>query len=165
MKKIAINILIIIYFLVALLITYFLLSYNKYNTVEINNKYILTLKEDNEKYKKSDLLIISKENELENNDYVFYYDTYASNVIVKYEKIAKVEKINEGEQEVILDNELVLSSENILGKEKNTVSYHLLGTIFNILTSKWGYLLIIIFPMLIAFVYEIYSIINEIKRK
>ena len=47
MKKVVINILIILYFLVAVIVTYLLLSYNKYNIVETDNKYVLTLKEKN----------------------------------------------------------------------------------------------------------------------
>ena len=47
MKKIVVNVLIILYFLVAVVVTYALLSYNKYNIVETKDKYILTIKEDN----------------------------------------------------------------------------------------------------------------------
>ena len=68
-------------------------------------------------------------------------------------------------KEIQLENDLILSSENILGKKQNTTTYKTLGAVFNTLTSKWGYLFIIIFPMLIAFVYEIYAIFKEIKKK
>lgn len=165
MKKVVINILIILYFLVALSVTYFLLSYNKYNIVETNNKYMLTLKEKNNDFKKSDLIIIKKSKNFKKNDYVFYYDTYASITTVKYAKIENVETINEDEQEIKLENDLILSSENVLGKKQDATSYKTLGEIFNVLTSKWGYLFIIIFPMLIAFVYELYAIIKVIKKK
>lgn len=165
MKKIVINILIILYFISAVIITYALLSYNKYNIFETNSKYILTLKENNDDFKKSDLLIINKTEDLKQNDYVFYYDTYASKITVKYAKIKNVETINKEEKEVQLDNDLVISSENVLGKKQDTNSYAGVGTIYNILTSKWGYLFIIIFPMLIAFIYEIYQIFKEIKKK
>ena len=138
MKKVVINILIILYFLVAVIVTYLLLSYNKYNIVETD-------------YNKG--------------DYVFYYDTYAAKVTVKYAKIENVKTINDDEKEIQLENDLILSSENILGKKQNTTTYKTLGAVFNTLTSKWGYLFIIIFPMLIAFVYEIYAIFKEIKKK
>lgn len=165
MKKVVINILIILYFLVAVLVTYFLLSYNKYNIVETNTKYMLTLKEKNPDFKESDLLIIKKSKDFKKGDYVFYYDTYASITTVKYAKIENITAINEEEQEIQLENDLILSSENILGKKQNTTSYKTLGEVFNILTSKWGYLFIIIFPMLIAFVYELYAIFREVKKK
>lgn len=165
MKKVVINILIILYFLVAVIVTYSLLSYNKYNIVEADNKYVLTLKEKNPDFKKSDLLVVEKSNDYKKGDYVFYYDTYAAKVTVKYAKIENVKTINDDEKEIQLENDLILSSENILGKKQNTTTYKTLGAVFNTLTSKWGYLFIIIFPMLIAFVYEIYAIFKEIKKK
>lgn len=165
MKKVVINILIILYFLVAVIVTYLLLSYNKYNIVETDNKYVLTLKEKNPDFKESDLLVVKKSNDYNKCDYVFYYDTYAVKVTVKYAKIENVKIINDDEKEIQLENDLILSSENILGKKQNTTTYKTLGAVFNTLTSKWGYLFIIIFPMLIAFVYEIYAIFKEIKKK
>ena len=165
MKKIVVNVLIILYFLVAVVVTYALLSYNKYNIVETKDKYILTIKEDNPDFKKSDLLVVKKSQDLKEKDYVFYYDTYATKVTVKYAKIKQIKTINEEEQEINLENDLVLSSENILGSKQNTISYAIIGTVFNVLTSKWRYLFIIIFPMLIAFIYELYAIAKEVKRK
>lgn len=61
MKKVVINILIILYFLVAVIVTYLLLSYNKYNIVETDNKYVLTLKEKNPDFKESDLLVVKNQ--------------------------------------------------------------------------------------------------------
>lgn len=165
MKKVVINVLIILYFLVTIIVTYALLSYNKYNIVETNDKYVLTLEEENKDFKKSDLLVIKKSNDYKNGDFVFYYDTYATKIAVKYAKIGNIKEINSEEKEITLEDDLVLSSENILGKKQNTTSYKALGVIFNTLTSKWGYLFIIIFPMLIAFVYELYAIFKEIKKK
>ena len=75
----------------------------------------------------------------------FYYDTYAAKVTVKYAKIENVKTINDDEKEIQLENDLILSSENILGKKQNTTTYKTLGAVFNTLTSKWGYLFIIIF--------------------
>lgn len=165
MKKVVINVLIILYFLVTIIVTYALLSYNKYNIVETNDKYVLTLEEENKDFKKSDLLVIKKSNDYKKGDFVFYYDTYATKIAVKYAKIGNIKEINSEEKEITLEDDLVLSSENILGKKQNTTSYKALGVIFNTLTSKWGYLFIIIFPMLIAFVYELYAIFKEIKKK
>lgn len=165
MKKVVINILIILYFLVTIVVTYSLLSYNKYNIVETSNRFILTINEENDDFKKSDLLIVEKNDDILKDDYVFYYDMYAHQVTVKYAKVVSVEEINKEEKEVQLENDLVLSSENVLGTKENTTSYKLLGAIFNALTSKWGYLFIIIFPMLIAFIYELYAIVKEVKRK
>ena len=68
-------------------------------------------------------------------------------------------------QTIVLDDELVLTEENILGTIAQTTAYPVLGTIHNILTSRIGYLIAIILPMLVAFIYEIYAITKEIKNK
>ena len=59
MKKRLGTILFIIYFLVAIIITHELLSYNKYNIIEYKNSYIVTLNDDS-LYKKSDSSDASK---------------------------------------------------------------------------------------------------------
>lgn len=64
MKKRLGTILFIIYFLVAIIITHELLSCNKYNVIEYKNSYIVTLNDDS-LYKKSDLLIIKKNEDIE----------------------------------------------------------------------------------------------------
>lgn len=64
MKKRLVTILFIIYFLVAIIITHELLSCNKYNIIEYKNSYIVTLNDDS-LYKKSDLLIIKKNEDIE----------------------------------------------------------------------------------------------------
>ena len=66
---------------------------------------------------------------------------------------------------IIYHEYIILSSENILGTINNTTRYPLLGNVYNILTSKWGYPIIIILPMLVAFIYEVYEIAKEIKKK
>ena len=77
MKKIVVNVLIILYFLVAVVVTYALLSYNKYNIVETKDKYILTIKEDNPDFKKSDLLVVKKS--LLNFSFISYNSVFMDN--------------------------------------------------------------------------------------
>ena len=165
MKKIIINVLFITYFILTIIVTYSLLSYNKYNISEFDDHYILTIKENINEIKTSDLLSIKKSTNLNLNDYVFYYDTHNAQVTVKIAQIKKIESVSDQEKTIVLDNELILSSENILGTISNTTRYPLLGNVYNILTSKWGYPIIIILPMLVAFIYEVYEIAKEIKKK
>ena len=162
MKKIIIIIVCVFCFILTIIVTYILLSYNKYNIAEFKNTYLLTLKENTEEYNSSDLLLIRKNNDAQENEKIFYYEKGNKSMEVK---IGLVKKIDEKNQTVVLDNELVLTKENILGKTTQTTIYPLLGTIHNILTSRIGYLVAIILPMLVAFIYEIYAITEEIKSK
>ena len=164
MKKVARTILICIYFIITILITYCLLSYNKYNVSEFKDKYLLVLKENNKYDHKSDLLIIKKTKNYQEGDTIFYYDWYNSSAKVKISKIKNIELVKEDYSLYTLENDLTINADSILGTTKNTTSYSILGSIYSIVTSKWGYLIIIIMPMLAAFICEIYQIIKEVKR-
>ena len=39
-----------------------------------------------------------------------------------------------------------------------------MGTVLNVLESKWGFLFLIVFPSLLAFLYEITVVFSEIKN-
>ena len=79
-------------------------------------------------------------------------------------KIKNIELVKEDYSLYTLENDLTINADSILGTIKNTTSYSILGSIYSIVTSKWGYLIIIIMPMLAAFICEIYQIIKEVKR-
>lgn len=152
MKKIVLNIFIGVYLITTILITYVLLSYNKYNIAEFNNSYLFA--------DKSNLMIVNKDDNIKNGDDIYYYGNNGK---------IKIGKVNSISDDVYtLDNEYALDKDSVLGNKNKAKSYAILGSIYSILTSKWGYLFIIIFPMLIAFVYEIYEIyeiVKEIKKK
>lgn len=149
MKKIVFNIFIGVYLITTILITYVLLSYNKYNIAEFNNSYLFA--------DKSNLMIVNKDDNIKNGDDIYYYGNNGKI------KMGKVNSISDGVY--TLDNEYALDNDSVLGNKNKAKSYAILGSIYSILTSKWGYLFIIVFPMLIAFVYEIYEIVKEIKKK
>ena len=149
MKKIVFNIFIGVYLITTILITYVLLSYNKYNIAEFNNSYLFA--------DKSNLMIVNKDDNIKNGDDIYYYGNNGKI------KMGKVNSISDGVY--TLDNEYALDKDSVLGNKNKAKSYAILGSIYSILTSKWGYLFIIIFPMLIAFVYEIYEIVKKIGKK
>lgn len=164
MKKVVRNILIGLYIIITIVVTYCLLSYNKYNVSEFKDKTLLILKDKTYNYHKSDLLVVKKSTKYRKGDAVIYYDLQNSPVEVKINKIVNVEPVGDGIYTYTLDNEEKYNDDNFIGTTKTTSAYSVLGTIYSLLTSKWGYLIIIIFPMLVAFIYEIYQIIREIKK-
>lgn len=149
MRKVVFNVFICIYVVITIFITYILLSYNEHNIAEFNKFYLIS--------DKSDLVVVYKDSSINNDNYIYYYGNNGKI------KIGKVNSISDGIY--TLDNEYTLDKDNILGSKDNSKSYCVLGSLYHILTSKWGYLFIIVFPMLIAFIYEVYEIIKEIKKK
>ena len=71
---------------------------------------------------------------------------------------------SENNDSVIIEND-VIDKKEVIGTIKNATVIPIAGSILSLLESKWGYLCIIILPILIAFLYEVYSIIKELKGK
>lgn len=153
MKKIIINTIFVIYLILTVLVTTVLLSFNDKNIAEFDKNYIITIK-DNNNYNSNDLIIVKKTNQIKEGENVFYYNNKKVNV-------NKVKQIND--DIIVLENNRTINDDEILGKKSKTIP--LLGLIYNTVTSRKGYLIIIILPMLIAFIYEIYAITKELKKK
>lgn len=149
MRKVVFNVFICIYVVITILVTYILLSYNEHNVAEFNKFYLIS--------DKSDLVVINKDDNINIGDNVYYYDN---------KNIVNSSIVSDISIDIYkLDNGITIGKDDILGNMNNSRKYSSLGSVYHVLTSKWGYLFIIVFPMLIAFVYEIYEIVKEIKKK
>ena len=58
-----------------------------------------------------------------------------------------------------------VSTKLIIGKDENIRVVPVLGSIMNVLESRYGYLCLIVLPILVVFIYELYTIVKEMKRK
>ena len=65
---------------------------------------------------------------------------------------------------VLGEDSLYISKEQIIGNQDVVSVYPVLGSVVQTLTSKWGYLLLIILPISILFCLEVYWLIQEIKQ-
>ena len=165
MKKILGNIIIIIYVVVAIITTICLLNFNEYKVSVIGDKSLVIINEDdkNLSYNKGDLVIVGKqgyENAKEGDTIFFYKD----NAI----KIAEIQKKNDfGESGITftIDGNYQVVKEEIIGTSNNTKVISKLGTVLSVLESKWGFLFLIVFPSLLAFLHQIYELILEITNK
>jgi len=162
------DIVITIWFLVAIFVTVCLLSYNEFK-VSTFGKYSFLIMDSEElepEFLEGDLLIVKRnaDNKIEIGDKVFYYNSMMdSNVFIYTGNVQAKERITKSEVTYTLNNEKV-SSEYIIGKMDTAKSYHKVGTILGIFTSKWGFMFLVIFPALFAIMYEIAMII-EISKK
>ena len=52
----------------------------------------------------------------------------------------------------------------VIGNTEGVTVIPKLGTVLGILESKWGFLILIVFPSLLAFIYEITVVFAEIKE-
>ena len=165
MKKIIGNIIFIIYAIIAVFVTICLLSYNEFKVTEFGETSLVLI--DNEElqpnYNKGDLVIVNRDTRIRENDSIFFYNTSADKVEITVANVTNVEKVSNFEYTYTLEGNMIISSEYVIGKASTSKSYAKLGSVLNVLESRYGFLFIIIFPILIIFIYEIYAAIKEFK--
>ena len=157
-----------VYMVVAVFLTVCLLNYNKYHITELGKKSLIIVSDDDlePKYVKNDLVVVYKNNneDIKSGDYVFFYNAYQNQVSVNLGKIIKSTRVNEKEYTYTLEGNLEVSSQYVIGKSETSKAYSNMGLVLKVLESRIGFLLIIILPILVLFIYQIYAVILEIKR-
>lgn len=167
MKKVISNTIFIIYLVIAILLTVCLLSYNDYKITEFGDTslIIVTDKKMEPDYNKGDLVIVQKSDEIEVGEKVFYYDTYSQKIKVKLGTIEDVQKIDGVDSAYVVDDgEHKIASEYVIGPSSETSVVPKLGTVLKIVESKWGFLFLIVFPALLAFVNQAMVVAGGIKE-
>ena len=166
--KIVIGIVVCLYLILIIFTTGFLLNRNDYGVSQFLGKSVLLVDEklgDNE-YKKNDILFIKKvdNDDIKEGDKIFCYDNTPDRKI-KYLEVKAKEKVNDKETTFTTEDNKQVSSQFVLGTKESTHSYSLFGKIISVFQSKWGFLFLVVFPLFIAFLYEIYAIYKEFKKK
>lgn len=162
--------LLIPYILLVIVMTVMLLNYNDYGVTELGDKsfVIVSDKSLEPNYKKGDLLVITKENNdsIKKDDYIFFYEQNKDKktVIINLARVLSTRKVTSDETTFTIEGNYEYSSEYVIGSATNTVIYHNLGTVLEILSSRWVFLFVIILPVLFMFLYELYEIVLEVKR-
>ena len=166
MKKALVNLIVIIYIIVAIAVTICLLSYNEYKVSEFGDKTLVIMDETNKdlpEFQKNDLIIVGKENYKAANEgeKVFFYQDRGI-------KIAEIEQKQDfGEAGVIftVQGNYQVVNEDVIGTSNNMKVISKVGGVLRVLESKWGFLFLIVFPSLLAFLYEVYQLIKELTNK
>ena len=159
MKKVLMKIIICLYIIVTVLTTASLLTYNKQNISEFGGKIFLKLKEDMGEHQKGSLLIANKTEIYMANDQVFYCQLKKDKCIVSYGNIDTMMGTDP-----MISNQTI-SKKLIIAKDENIKEIPLLGSIMLMLESRIGYLCVVVLPILIVFLYELFTLIKETKKK
>ena len=83
-------------------------------------------------------------------------------VFINHGQITEIQRAEHAEDGFYFGEDSV-SYSRLLGPEEGIKVYHGWGLVLSILESRWGFMFFIIFPTIFAVVYEVYSIIEEIK--
>lgn len=156
-----------VWFILAIFVTVCLLSYNEFKVTNFGKYSFLIIDSDEmePEFLEGDLLIVKRnaDNKINIGDKVFYYNSFMDSAVMIYlDTVQNKSMVSKSETTYVLDGEKV-SGEYIIGKSDSAKAYHKLGFILGILTSKWGFMFLIIFPTLFAIMYEIAMII-ELSR-
>lgn len=147
-------------------VTVYLLNYNKYNVSQFGKNSILIMDEELDKFKSGDLLVVNKNKneDIKVGDYIFFYDIKSKENIVNYGKVNSTYKVNEKETTYTMSDNFPLSSEYVIGKGETAVVISELGAILSVIASRWGFLFLVIFPIAILFIVQIYLFIVELGK-
>lgn len=166
--KIIIDVIITLWFFVAVFVSVCLLSYNDYKTTVLGNNTLVIVDNDELEpdYKEGDLVVVKRNSDknINNGDKVFYYNSSkTSTVFILTGEVTDKETVSNFETTYTI-NENKVSGEFVIGKFETAKVFKGLGVVLGILTSKWGFLFLIILPTLFAIVYEIMMIIAAVKE-
>ena len=166
--KLFIDLLITCWFIIAVFVSVCLLSYNDYKTTVLGNNTLIIIDNDQLEpdFKEGDLVIVKRnsDNKINKGDKIFYYNSAkTSSVFIYTGEVTDKETVTQFESTFTVNDNKV-SGEYVIGKQDTAKVYHGLGTVLGILTSKWGFLFLIILPTLFAIVYEIMMIIELVKE-
>lgn len=167
MKKIFYNTLIILYALIAIIVTICLLSFNQFKVSEFDSTTVLIINTNNLKEKgfsKGDLVLVDTTQKQEPGEDIFFHATSElgkTTVDIQTLKDKQVSAVT-GETTYVLESKEI-PSDLAIGPTRNSIRIRKLGIILSILESKWGFLILIVFPSLLAFLYELWEFIANIK--
>ena len=162
-KKIFTTTLIVIFLAFTILMTILVLNHNKYGITQFGDTSMLIVKKEfsSDKYKKGSLVFVENKliKDYKAGDMVFTYHLDGQGgATVQY---GKVSQVFVDDNSLSFENGETYSSEFIAGVP--TKSYSNIGTYLSIIESKWGFLFIILVPNFFLFIYQLYTLIIEIK--
>ncbi len=163
--KILLGIIGFCYLAVIIVVTTLLLCYNKYSVTEIFDRSLIIMDEDLGSYQKGDLVVVkhNQNDEVKVGNNVFFYEVTNGIPSINLGEVTDVLVISEDESTFTINNNHDISSESFIGKTATATTYSHLGTVLSVLESRIGFLILVVLPTLLLFLYEIYRVIIEIK--
>lgn len=162
-KKIIVSIVLIVFFAFTITMTILLLNFNKFGVTQFDDTSLLIIKKGftSETYEKGSLVVVESKEIKDYHEgeevFVYHLDGHGGVNI----QLGVVGQIHEDDNALTFSNGDTYSSEFIIGTGEKI--YPNLGKYLSIVESKWGFLFIILVPNFFLFVYQLYSLIVEVK--
>lgn len=162
-----IEFLIVVY---VIIITALLLSRNNYGYTQIGDYTLNNIDLFDERNiantKKGDLLIVQNGNDIKEGDLIYYYIAYNDNYMMRTDYVSKVEKDDFSAIYTVKDDKGVeynVPSAKVVGKEAAIKKN--LGGILSVLESRLGFLFLVLLPVMVVFIYQIYDFVVTIREE
>ncbi len=128
-----------------------LILIDDYNTTELTH------------YKSGDLLVIKNVNynDINIGDEIYYYDLLNDEYIVRMGTVKTKTGDNRSSQYTINESNIIIPNYKVLGTYNTSMSNF--GSIISFLTSTAGFLIFVILPVLVLFIYHVYRVIMILK--
>ena len=165
------DILEVVIVLYVVFITSCILFKNRYGFTQFGDYTFIPVVNDNEKYikdvKKGDLLIAKKVDKVSLSESIYFYTSENRNYIVREGKVTRV-PMGDGDTLYDITVEMLdksvdttVSGSKIVGKKSTLLP--LLGSILTFLESRTGFLLCVLLPIVLVFLYQIYEFISVVR--
>lgn len=169
MKKFLVTVLLTIYAVIAIATTICLLSYNSYHVSQFGKTSLIIIDSNDLEDKglnMGDIVFVTSSKNIKANDLVFVYDNSTTNEVSITLNTIKEVNTNSRTNETTykMDNGETYYSSSIIGPFKENKILPKLGMILKALESKFGYLFLVVLPTLLLFLYELYTIVIQIKN-
>lgn len=161
-----VELIIIIY---VICMTAFLLCKNDYGFTQIGDMTFITINDhlqENlpDETQKGDLLLVRAGiDDIKVGDKIYYYATENNEYVIRSAHVREEVTSDENMALYQLDDEIgtTIATTRVLGKY--SAIYHTIGGVLDVLQSRIGFLLLVILPILLIFMYQIYALIIVIK--
>lgn len=146
-----------------IIVTAFILCKNKYGYTQIGdytfNNVSLIDERNIEDSKKGDLLVVRNSNNIHVGDRIYYYAAYNEAYIIRSDYVISMESDDFSALYTIQRNgeNTVVPSARVLGKY--STNYKTVGGILEVLESRIGFLFLVLLPIMIVFIYQIYEFV------
>ena len=159
-----VEIIIIVY---VILITSCVLSRNKYGFTQFGDYTLksVTLQDERsiEGTTKGDLLVIENTNHIDQGDRIYYYAAYNEAYVIRSDYVIDVERDVDVALYTVQHNgeNVTIANTKVLGKDAKV--YHDIGGILALLESRMGFLFLVLLPIMVVFIYQVYEFITILR--
>lgn len=162
-KKIITSILAVLFFGFAIAMTILLLNYNKYGVTQFDNTSLIIIKEEisSDNYAKGDLVLVEGKpiNRINPGDEIFIYQVNSSGI--PRIDLGIIGEVHIQDNAISFENGATYSMDFAIGEASQV--YNEIGTYLSMVTSKWGFLFIILLPSFLIFIGQLYALVIEIR--